>query len=247
MRENISRQTVTTTNFVSYTGRTEAASSTWTAEQAAGSAELLETYKESFLSDDLDGDGYQVRTEVFEYEQPGLRVIALMEDGAILTVFTVEDTDIARYHTAARTGRVLRVRYAKPSQIVQGPAEVTRRDVEVQRVWVSKAGHVMVTAYDRRRDDTRSFRADRITHTTLHRQTTPVRPSKAALAAAFQAQAPSVSVTIPAPRTAVEESAAWYLYSTQPGTAAALEAPEAVQDELAEAFALGRRYAKVYA
>jgi hypothetical protein len=45
----------------------------------------------------------------------------------------------------------------------------------------------------------------------------------------------------------VEESASWHLYDTHPDTPAALEAPESVQDTLAEAFASGHRYVKIYA
>jgi hypothetical protein len=233
MRENTGSRTVETTNLING----YSATSRWTPAQAATAEDIIADYSAIHLEMDLDANGYREQVEVTEYSAPGLRVVALVRNGAVETVFMISDDDTARLHTAARTGRVLRVRYAKPAE---GGTEVTRRDVEVQRVWTSKAGHVMVTAYDRRRDDTRNFRADRITHTTLHRQTTPVRPAKATLAAAFQA-------TLPAPRAALEESASWYLYDTHPDTPVALEAPENVQNTLAEAFALGQRYVKVYA
>jgi hypothetical protein len=273
MRENTGSRTVTTTNFVTYADRTETATSTWTPEQAASAEDTLALYTESYLTDSLDADGYALNVEVFEYQLPGLTVTALVEDGTVQTVFTVSDDDMTRLHTAARTGRTLKIRYVKTD------GSVSRREVEVQSVRLSKAGDVIVRAFDRKADDTRSFRADRITHTTLHRATAPVRPTKAALAAEFQATipagecdgtgrrgscnilehwdfqngqwvhtaTPSVPAFIPAPRPALEESAAWFLYDTTPGSPAALEAPESVQDKLADAFASGQRYVKVYA
>ncbi len=248
MRENTGRQIITTVNFTDVPGYgLGVCSAEWTPEELQH-ADVIDSYADAHRKNASDPeylDEYG-QAEVFEYELAGLRVVALMVDGKVSTAWSVEDADIARLHTAARTSRVLRVRYAKPAE---GGTEVTRRDVEVQRVWTSKAGHVMVTAYDRRRDDTRNFRADRITHTTLHRATTPVRPAKAALAAAFQAHV-TVAAPVPAfpaPRAALEESVSWSLYDTHPDTPAALEAPESVQDTLAEAFALGQRYVKVYA
>jgi WYL domain-containing protein len=245
MRINTGTQTVGQVNF---TGQAHE-ERIWTSEEVALHLDIIGEYASAHTENAQDDDyllTYGV-PEVFEYELAGLKVTALLTGGRVNTVWYVQDDDIARYHTAARTGRTMKIRYAKPSLLVPGPVEISRREIEVQSVRLTKDGHVIVRALDRKADDTRSFRTDRITHTTLHRATAPARPTKAALAAAFQVHAASAAVTIPAPRPALEESAAWYLYDTTPGSPAALQAPESVQDKLAEAFALGRRYVKVYA
>jgi hypothetical protein len=251
MRINTGTQTVGQVNF---TGQAHE-ERIWTSEEVALHLDVIGEYASAHEENAQDDDyllTYGV-PEVFEYELAGLKVTALLTGGRVNTVWYVEDADIARYHTAARTGRTLKIRYAKTD------GSVSRRETEVQSVRLTKDGHVIVRAFDRKADDTRSFRADRITHTTLHRATAPARPTKASLWDAFQAQQPQgtvgefvlaatqPTVTIPAPRPALEESAAWFLYDTTPGSPTALEAPESVQDKLAEAFASGQRYVKVYA
>jgi WYL domain len=240
MRENTGRRTVETTNLIDgYSATTR-----WEQSQTGQAEDIISDYSVVHLEMDLDVNGYREDVQVWEYREAGLRVVALVRNGAVETVFMVSDDDVARYHTAARTGRTMKIRYVKPTE---SGTEVSLREIEVTSVRLTKAGHVNVRAHDRRKDDGRTFRADRITHSTLHRASAPARPNKAALAAAFQAYTAPVTVTIPAPRKAVEESAAWYLYDTTPGSPAALEAPESVQDQLAEAFASGSRYVKVYA
>ena len=282
MRINTGRQIITTVNFTDGVCETE-----WTPEEHQY-ADIIDSYADAHRENALDPE-YLAEyglAEVFEYELAGLRVVALMIDGKAFTVWTVEDADTARYHTAARTGRTMKIRYVKPSLLVQGPAEVSRREIRVSSVRLTKDGHTIVRALDVRKDEERSFRADRITHSTLHRATAPARPTKAALAAAFRAHTTAQwtpnpdrpvsplarggrcttpsgehterggrctvcgavrTATVPAPRPALEESAEWFLYDTAPGSATALEAPESVQDKLAEAYASGRRYVKVYA
>jgi hypothetical protein len=293
MRENTGRQIITTVNFAN----DQAASHEWTQDEVRESVWVIDAYADQHEAAARRTEyvlefGYP---QVFEYREAGLYVVALLNDGQLASVFVIEEADIARYHTAARTGRTMKLRYVKPE------GDVSLREVEVTSVRLTKAGKVVVRAFDRKADDTRSFRADRISHATLHRATVPVRPTKAALAAAFQAEegmtgrvhnvsrsysgtvvpgsrafsasgwsvvieldaefahlTPSGSVrdaecdllqvvALPAPRRAVEESASWHLYDTHPDTPAALEAPESVQDTLAEAFASGHRYVKIYA
>lgn len=239
MRENTGRQTVTTINF---TGR-YSASTEWTQAEVETMQGFIDDYADAHRENALDPeylDEYG-QADTFEYEVAGLRVVALLVDGAVMTVWAIEDQDIARYHTAARTGRTMRIRYVKPD------GAVSRREVEVTSVSLTKAGHIVVRAHDRRKDEGRTFRADRITHTTLHRATAPIRPTKRALAAAFQASRPAVTetpaVSVPAPRTSPETvSYERGVYSTAPGTAAALEAPEEIQDRLAAAYAEDREY-----
>lgn len=246
MRENTGRQTVTTINFADG----QAATTEWTRVEADTMQWVIDAYADQHRANLRDG--HYIREFgvpfVHEYEEAGLHVTVLGHDNVVDSVFVVEDDDVTRYHTAARTGRTMRIRYAKPNWTGQGPAEVSHREIHVKSVRLSKAGHVIVRALDVRKDEDRSFRADRVTHTTLHRATATVAPSKAVLAAEFQAHTVStVTATVPAPREALEESASWWLYDTHPGTPAALEAPESVQDKLADAFASGQRYIKVYA
>lgn len=246
MRENTGRQIVTTANFTDVpVYGLGVASHDWTAREIADTLWVIDAYADQHRASAYDTEhvlefGYP---QVFEYEEAGLRVVVLLHDGQVDTVFSVEDADTARYHTAARTGRTMKIRYVKPTE---GAAEVSIREIEVTSVRLTKAGHVNVRAHDRRKDDGRTFRADRITHSTLHRVSAPSRPSKAALAAAFQARTPSATVTIPAPRTEQETvEIITDIYSTEPGYAASLEAPEAVQDLIAERYALGHAYAFV--
>lgn len=195
--------------------------------------ETAEWYIEDMIAAHLatvDGDP----AEVFQYELPGLWVTVLAYDGEICTVVSVEDDDLTRVHTAIRTGRTLRLRYVKAD------GEVTRRDVHPQRLFLSKAGDTVLRAEDDRREgDTRSFRWDRVTHTTLHREVRPAAPTKGALVAAFQATLPAREFD---PGHVVDITD---VYSTEPGYAASLEAPEAVQDKIAERYALGHAYAFV--
>lgn len=247
MRENTGRQIITTVNFADG----GAASHEWTpaeVETAFVQDNVIRRYADMHLLNQRDLDylteyGYP---QVFEYELAGLKVVALFTDGKVDTVFSIEDADIARLHTAARTGRRMTIRYVKPSQVVEGPAEVSRRSIVVASVRLTKAGHAIVRAADLKIDEDRSFRADRITHTTLHRSAAPAAtsPSKTTLAADFAARRPAVKAVIPAQRTETVQVIT-DIYSTEPGTAAALEAPEEIQGLIAERYALGHAYAFV--
>lgn len=238
MRINTGARTITTFNFAGG----QVASHEWTQAEVAEAFEqtdVISAYaaQHSRNAHELDYVTEFGYPQVFEYAEAGLRIVALMHDGQLATVFSVEDADTARLHTAARTGRRLSIRYVKPT------GEVSRRSLSVSSVRLTKAGFVTVRATDLKIDEGRSFRADRITHTTLHRATaTPAAPSKTALAAEFAAR-PVAKVTLPAPRQEETISVVCDVYLTTPGTATALEAPEAVQDRLAERWALGHQHA----
>jgi hypothetical protein len=233
MRENTSRRTITTFNFGDGHYGNESASHEWTpaeVQTAFVETNVIDAYADQHEQNRYDTD-YVLDLglpQVFEYRLPGLRVVALLNDGALATVFTIEDADLSRVHTALRTGRTLSLRYVKAD------GEVTRRRVQPQSLRISKAGDVILRATDdRRAGDTRSFRWDRVTHTTLHREVRKAAPTKSALWAEFERTLPAVETV-----TVVTD-----VYTTTPGTAAALEAPEEIQDRLAERFALGHAYA----
>ncbi len=178
MRENLGRRTVTTTNFVVYRNRTEVASSDWTPEQAETAEWTIQDYADAHLENDLDANGYRVPVEVWEYEVPGLYVVALVESGTVTTVFAISEDDLMRVHTALRTGREMSIRYVKAD------GAVSRRRVRPQTLFLTKGRDYVLRAEDDRHDgDTRSFRWDRITSTTLHRRVRRAAPTKAALVA----------------------------------------------------------------
>lgn len=295
MRINTGTRTATTFNFTVTPGYGLGVASTVWDEVFAEVAEwYIEDMVEAHLADE---DGH---AEVFEYQECGLWVTALMIDGKLVTVISVEEDDLMRVHTALITGRELSIRYVKAD------GEVTRRRVQPQSLRFTKAGDAILRAADNRRDgDTRSFRWDRITHTTLHRAVRRPAPTKSALWAEFERTLPAgtvgqyaTAVTTPAVtgqvrhtrrdytgvvvegsrafsasgwsvivkldseyahltpggtvRASEDELEAWVtavtdVYLTDPGTAAALEAPEEVQDVLAERYALGHEYAFITA
>lgn len=295
MRINTGTRTATTFNFTVTPGYGLGVASTVWDEVFAEVAEwYIEDMVEAHLADE---DGH---AEVFEYQECGLWITALMIDGKLVTVISVEEDDLMRVHTALITGRELSIRYVKAD------GEVTRRRVQPQSLRFTKAGDAILRAADNRRDgDTRSFRWDRITHTTLHRAVRRPAPTKSALWAEFERTLPAgtvgqyaTAVTTPAVtgqvrhtrrdytgvvvegsrafsasgwsvivkldseyahltpggtvRASEDELEAWVtavtdVYLTDPGTAAALEAPEEVQDVLAERYALGHEYAFITA
>ena len=243
MRENTGARRITTVNFAGG----EAASHEWTEQeitQAYFATDVIGAYSAQHERQAHDVD-YRVEfgfPQVFEYREAGLKVVALAHDGQVDTVFVIEDKDTARLHTAARTGRTMSMRYVKTD------GSVGIRKIAVGSVRLTKGGFVTVRAADLKIGEDRTFRADRMTHTTLHRTVAAgaAAPSKAALAAAFAPARPAVSAVIPAPRT--EEDTITVItdvYSTEPGYAAILEAPEEVQDAVAERYALGHAYAFV--
>lgn len=230
------------------------------------------------------------------YVMPGQTFHVFYVKGSVLIVIVIEDDDLTRVHTALMTGRELSIRYVKAD------GEVTRRRVQPQSLRFSKAGDAILRATDNRRDgESRSFRWDRVTHTTLHRTVRRPAPGKSALWAEFERTLPTATVgeyatAVTAPaitgqvrhtrrdytgvvvegsraysasgwsvivkldadhahltpsgtvRASEDELEAWVIavtdvYDTTPGTPAALEASEAVQDQLAERYARGYRYA----
>lgn len=300
MRKNTGTRTVQTTIFVydaSGQGRGKLASgtSTWTPAQVDRLEDHLAGYRQTHLELNEDEHGAELDVQVWEYEVPGLKVYAFVNEGTVELLITVEDDDLARVHTALITGRELSIRYVKAD------GEVTRRRVQPQSLRFTKAGDAIIRAADNRRDgDTRSFRWDRITHTTLHRAVRRPAPTKSALWAEFERTLPAAPAPVEArpvegqvrhtrrdyTGVVVEGSRAFSasgwsvtvkldseyaqltpggtvrasedeleargtavtdVYLTDPGTAVALEAPEEVQDVLAERYALGHEYAFITA
>lgn len=225
MRKTTGTRTVETTNFVYYPTRQASftATSRWTPEQAASAESTLELFTESFLMNDLDANGYKVVTEVFEYELPGLRVIALVENGTVLTVFTVSDDTASKLHRAVRKQFPVTVTY------VTAEGEETVRTIEPRSLKLTRTGAVIVKALDRKSGEHRSFRLDRVLAYTVHRTR-------------FLVPVPAKASAVPAPEVI---RVVTDVYSTEPGTAASLEAPETIQDRIAERFALGHQYAFV--
>lgn len=236
MRINTQAQRITTVNFGDGHYGNESASHEWTPAEVE-QAHIIDAYAAQHESNADQADYVEDfgTPEVSEYVLPGLRVVALLHDGAVATLFVIEDVDLARVHAALRTGRRLSVRYVKAD------GEVTRRRLTARSLSISKAGAVLLRADDDRRDgDTRSFRWDRVTHTTLHRVTrrpASHAPAKDALWAEFNRTTPAGEF-VPETVSVVTD-----VYVTTPGTAAALEAPEEVQDQLAERYALGHAHA----
>ena len=173
MRENTGTRTVATINFVNGQASVEAV---WTPKQADEAEWLIDDMATAHLeiAQEMGEAG-----EVWFYDLPGLYVWALTTGGVIDTVVYISEDDLLRFHTAIRTGREMSIRYVKPT------GEISRRRVRPQSLRRTKAGDYVVRAEDTTRDDdTRSFRFDRITHTTLHRRVRRAAPTKTALVAA---------------------------------------------------------------
>lgn len=172
MRENTGRRTVATINFVNDQAGDEAV---WTPAQADEAEWHIEDMADAHLATVADLEP-GVKGEVWFYDTPGLYVWAFVTGGVVDMVVYISENDLTRVHTALRTGRELTVRYVKET------GEVSRRRVRPQSIFRTKGGHYVLRAEDDRRDgDSRSFRWDRVTHTTLHRRVRRAAPSKAAL------------------------------------------------------------------
>lgn len=176
MDKNTASQTVTTTNFVTLKGETGAASHTWTKDEMVGMWYTLDLAMEAWREDDLDGNGYKVEVEVFEYTFPGLHVIALVENGKVLTVFTVADTTIVKLANAVRRQHPVTIGYTK-----QYDGEDTVRTVEPTSLRITKDGNVIMGGRDRRSGAYRSFRVDMIADYTIHRSKFVVDDARAEL------------------------------------------------------------------
>lgn len=160
MRKHTASRTVTTVNFVTLPGETTAASCTWSSRD---DVRIVDEYASMHLENNLDAHGYRVEVEVFEYNLPGLRVVALVENGTVLTAFVVEDDTAARLHTAVRRQRPVTITY------VNAEGDELVRTIEPHSLRTTKAGDVIVKALDRKSAEHRSFRLDRVLAYTVHR------------------------------------------------------------------------------
>lgn len=185
-------------------------------------------------SEDKARETVRVMTDVNGFEHtvhfaPGLEVHAFYVNGELCTVIEFADGLAADLHTAVRKQQPVTVSYTKAD------GTDTVRTVEPTSVTETKAGDLLVRGTDRESEGTRSFRLDRISAYTVHRTRFTVR------------------TPAPAPRSAEETcdgtgrrgscnilehwdyvDGSWVhetvqvitdIYSTEPGTAAALEAP----------------------
>lgn len=227
MRKNTGTRTVETTNFTEGRDGTYAATAVWAPEHVEIADAVISGYADGHRANALDEEYTQEfgQGEVFEYELPGLRVVVLLTGGTVCTVFTVSDDTASKLHRAVRKQFPVTVSY------VTAEGEETVRTIEPRSLKTTKAGDIIVKALDRKSGEHRSFRLDRITAYTVHRTRflVPV-PAKASF------------VPVPAPELI---KVVTDVYSTEPGTAASLEAPETIQDRIAERFALGHQYAFV--
>lgn len=247
MRKNTGTRTVQTTVFVHDTsgqgrGRVGAGTSTWTPEQVARLDDHLAGYRATHLELNEDELGGPLDVQVWEYEVPGLTVVAFVTDGTVELIITVSDDTVSRLHTAVRKARPVTVTY------VTAEGEETVRTIEPRSVQATKGGDVIVKALDRKSGLHRSFRADRIRAYTTHRtsflvgepvrvldtETGKARTISAADYAALTVQAPVPAVSTPLP----------VFYTTDPETAARWD-DETLLSHLAEAWATGHTLAQV--
>lgn len=176
MNKNLGTQTVTTTNFVTLKGETGAASHTWTEAEMVGMWYTLDLQMTAWREDNLDGNGYKVKVEVFEYTFPGLYVIALVENGEVLTVFDVANVTVMKLAKAIRRQHPVTIGYTK-----QYDGEDTVRTVEPTSLRITKDGNVIMGGRDRRSGAYRSFRVDMIADYTVHRTAFVVDDARAEL------------------------------------------------------------------
>jgi len=85
---------------------------------------------------------------------------------------------LAHLITAMGRKSAVTIRYVKEN------GEVSRRGIEVHSIEVTKAGNIVVKAWDRRDAEMTTFRLDRITHYTLHRTTSEIARYAVPVAAA---------------------------------------------------------------
>lgn len=161
-----------------------------------------------------------------EHTAPGLEVHAFYVLGEMLILVVIEDDDAARLHAAVRKQQPVTVTYVKAD------GDEVVRTIEPRSLKTTQSGDVIVKALDRKSGEHRSFRADRIRAYTVHRSHFVITEEYVSVITEARRVA-----SAPAPVLVVSE---WDVYSTVPGTAAALEAPEHVQDQIAEAYALGK-------
>lgn len=174
---------------------------------------------------------------------PGLTVYAFYAGGEMINCIVFEDATAARVHSAVRRQRPVTISY------VTGEGEETVRTIEPRSVQTTKNGDLIVKALDRKSELHRTFRLDRVTAYTVHRtrflvaepvRTTDPETGRPVTLSARENAAQVLRASKPVP--VVTD-----IYSTDPETAAAMEAPEAVQHLIAERYALGHLFAFVSA
>lgn len=179
MNKNTGSRTVETTNLIDG----YAATARWTKEQAAQAEEFIAGSGDAHLETYLDANGYREDVQVWEYTLPGLRVTALVRNGAVETVFMVSDDMISKLHTAVRRQRPVTITY----QGEDGPAV---RTVEPRAVALNKQGEAYLRTLERESGQHRSYTVAKILAYTVHRTAflvpEPVKaPHKADLAELF--------------------------------------------------------------
>jgi|SRR5689334_15859236 len=195
---------ITVTNFVGSAFESGA----WTADE-------VETWGESLVDDfaaghrenetDAEYTAVYGEAQTFEYEVPGLRVVALLTGGELMTVWTIEKSLPAarRIQKAADREQPVTITYTKAD------GTETVRTIEPLTLKVTKAGDTLIQAMDRLSGEKRSFRLDRVSAYTVHRTRRTVRteapaPTKAELAEAFRTARPSAVKTDPRPQVLIK-------------------------------------------
>lgn len=186
MQKNTGSQTITTINFVGVTFE----SGVWTADEVdTWGTGLIDDFARGHRLNAADAEYTEVygQAEVFEYELPGLRVVALLTGGELMTVWTIEDDTATRLAKAARREQPVTISYTKAD------GTETVRTIEPTGLRTTQAGGVIVKAMDRDSGEARTFRLNRISFYTVHRTRRTVRteapaPTKAELWEAWKAQ-----------------------------------------------------------
>lgn len=186
MRKNTGNQTVTTIAFAGWDYTVNPWSSVEDSlDPTVYVRDMADAHRRN-AEDDEYTDEFGVAS-VAEYELPGLKVVALLIDGELFTVFEIADDTAARFHRAVRKSFPVTITYTKAD------GAETVRTIEPTALRLTKAGDVTVKAMDRDSGEARTFRLDRVSAYTLHRTRPTVRteapaPSKAELAAQFAAR-----------------------------------------------------------
>lgn len=179
MNKNLGTQTITTWNFVD----NDVAGYVWT-ESDYPSAEYVGFYADAHRENATDSEylAEYGQAETFEYDVPGLHVVALLVDGALMTVFEVADDMIVKLTKAVRKQQPVTIGYTK-----QYDGESTVRTVEPTSLKITKTGNTVMGGRDRRSGEYRSFRVDMIADYTVHRSAFVVDDARAGLIAQARA------------------------------------------------------------
>lgn len=179
MNKNTGSRTVETTNLAGG----ESATVRWDKRYVTQADEIIADHSAAHLETYLDVDGYREDVQVWEYTLPGLRVVALVRNGDVETVFSVSDDMISKLHLAVRRQRPVTITY----QGSDGPAV---RTVEPRAVALNKQGEAYLRTLERESGQHRSYTVAKIIEYTVHRTAflvpEPVKaPHKADLAELF--------------------------------------------------------------